>query len=53
MSVNKIDVNAVNKRTRRVAEYSKEFGVTPAMVGREVSQIKKEKSEGILIDDQV
>jgi len=49
---NTIDVNAVNEKTRRVTEYSKEFGVTPAMVRREANQIKKEKCEETLTDDK-
>jgi hypothetical protein len=49
MSVNKIDVNAVNERTRRVAEYSKEFNVTPEQVKKEVKQIRGEKRKTDLV----
>lgn len=44
MSVNQIDVNAVNERTRKAKEYAKEFNVTPAQVKRELELIRAEKS---------
>ena len=43
MSVNQIDINADNERRRRIADYNKVLGVTPAQVKKEVDAIKAEK----------